>query len=143
MDAGRPAAGGFFLLLLRWVRTGGSVCEGGSAFLPVERLVANKAGGASLCQRRQPPKAGAEGQRLQRLVPPATIGPALGGLTTLDMPTIAYDAEWRTKVAGGNKPPPTLNSEEPFIFRYHAWGWLSAGSAARGWRWRRLLCLSR
>jgi hypothetical protein len=28
------------------------------------------------------------------------------------MPTIAYDAEWRTKVAGGNKPPPTLNTEE-------------------------------
>src|SRR6516165_12607317 len=51
---------------------------GGSAFLPVERLVANKAGGASLCQRRQPPKAGAEGQRLQRLVPPATIGPRVG-----------------------------------------------------------------
>ena len=106
--------------------------RGGSALLPVERLVANKAGGASLCQRRQPPKAGAEGQRLQRLVPPATIGPALGGLTKLDMPTIAYDAEWRTKVVGGNKPPPTLNSEEPFIFRYHAWGWLSASSAARG-----------
>src|SRR5882672_9902654 len=57
----------------------------------------------SLCQRRQPPEAGAEDQRLQRLVPPATIGPALGGLTTLDMPTIAYDAEWRTKVAGGNR----------------------------------------
>ena len=94
---------------------------GGSAFLPVERLVANKAGGASLCQRRQPPKAGAEGQRLQRLVPPATIGPALGGLTTLDMPTIAYDAEWRTKVAGGNKPPPTLNSEELF-FRHRQLG---------------------
>jgi hypothetical protein len=48
---------------------------GGSAFLSVERLVANKVGGASLCQRRQPPKAGAEGQRLQRLAPPATIGP--------------------------------------------------------------------
>ena len=57
---------------------GGSVCDGGSAFLPVERLVADKAGGASLCQRRQPPKAGAEGQRLQRLVPPATIGPRVG-----------------------------------------------------------------
>ena len=85
---------------------------GGSAFLPVESLVANKAGGASLCQRRQPPKAGAEGQRLQRLVPPATIGPALGGLTTLwIMPTIADDAELRTQVAGGNKPP--LNTEEP------------------------------
>ena len=51
---------------------------GGSAFLSVESLVANKAGGASLCQRRQPPKAGAEGQRLQRLVPPATIGPRVG-----------------------------------------------------------------
>src|SRR6266850_8359216 len=47
------------------------------------------------------------------------------------------------RTAPGNKPPPTLNSEEPFIFRYHAWGWLSASSAARGWRWRRLLCLSR
>jgi hypothetical protein len=80
---------------------------GGSALLPVERLVANKAGGASLCQRRQPPKAGAEGQRLQRLVPPATIGPPHWvGLTTLDMPTIAYNAEWRTKVAGGNNLHP-------------------------------------
>jgi len=68
----------FFLLLLRWVRTGGSVCEGGSAFLPVERLVANKAGGASLCQRRQPPKAGAEGQRLQRLVSASDNRPCVG-----------------------------------------------------------------
>jgi len=52
-------------------------------FLPVERLVANKADGASLCQRRQPPKAGAEGQRLQRLAPSATIGHASNGLIVL------------------------------------------------------------
>src|SRR5258705_5283559 len=32
------------------------------------------------------------------------------------MPTIAYDAEWRTKVADGNKPPATLNSEQPFFY---------------------------
>src|SRR6266853_210316 len=30
-----------------------------------------------------------------------------------------------------------------FLFRYQAWGWLSLSSAACGWRWRRLLCLSR
>jgi hypothetical protein len=78
MPDGPPREAFFASSLLMWVRTGGSVCDGGSALLPVERLVANKAGGASLCQRRQPPKAGAEGQRLQRLVPPATIGPRVG-----------------------------------------------------------------
>ena len=36
----------------------------------------------------------------------------MGGLTTLwIMPTIVDDAELRTQVAGGNKPP--LNTEEP------------------------------
>src|ERR1700730_4034916 len=80
--ARRLLAGGFFAFSLLDVgKEGGGVAvsvTGGSAFLPVERLVANKAGGASLCQRRQPPKAGAEGQRLQRLVLPATIGPRVG-----------------------------------------------------------------
>ena len=86
-------------------------------FPSVERTVANRAGEVSLCQRRQPPEAVAEGQRLQRLTSPATIGHRVGWA---DHP--GYDSDClrrgaHTKVAGGNKPPPTLNSEEPETYR--------------------------
>ena len=52
--------------------------EGGSAVPSRRTLVASRAGGASVCQRRQPPKAVAEGQRLQTLALPATIGHRVG-----------------------------------------------------------------
>ena len=59
---------------LVWVRGSGAWEKAAQPFLSVERTVANRAGEVSLCQRRQPPEAVAEGQRLQRLASPATIG---------------------------------------------------------------------
>ena len=71
---------------LVWV---GGLSPSGQAAQPfpsVERLVANRAGEASVCQRRQPPKAVAEGQRLQRLASPATIGHRVGRADRTGMP---------------------------------------------------------
>ena len=48
--------------------------EGTAALLSVEGTVAKRAAGMRLCQRRQPPKAVAAGQRLQSRIPAATIG---------------------------------------------------------------------
>ena len=42
-------------------------------FLSVEGTMAKRAVGMRLCQRRQPPKAVAAGQRLQSRIPTATI----------------------------------------------------------------------
>ena len=55
------------------VRTGGALRKARAALLSVEGTVTKRAAGMPLCQRRQPPKAVAAGQRLQSRIPAATI----------------------------------------------------------------------
>ena len=55
---------------------------------------------------------GRGGRRLSRSFPSKRT---VDGLTVPGMTTIAYDAECALEVAGGNKQPPTLNSEEPIM----------------------------
>src|SRR5215469_3424200 len=67
------------------VGTGGALRKARAALLSVEGTVAKRTAGMWLCQRRQPPKAVAAGQRLQSHIPAATIDRGARGAALFQM----------------------------------------------------------